>query len=318
MQAPPLLVALVWTLAFVQVVAPASAHFTLLSPPPASKSAGGGKGAPPCGPPSDTGVVTEVQGGHPLQIVLNETRFHPGFYRVALSLEDRAELPPDNVVYDANGTILPPNGQPAGESARADFEVAPRFPVLADNLFAHSTNTNLMFTGEISLPNVSCERCTLQVIEFMAKHGWNDPGGYFYHHCADLKIIPDPRLPLFDPDAPDGAGGGAAGARGSDLAAGASNGGEGGAIPTTGGVAPTGGVARAGGAAPDDTAGAAFGGQSTETQDGGTGALSTPNGSEPGEDSGCSCGAVKRRNGSPSALATLGLLFALGRRRRVV
>ena len=48
----------------------------------------------------------------------------------------------------------------------------------------------------ITLPNLSCDRCTLQIIEFMAEHGANVGGGFFYHHCADLHITADPRKPL--------------------------------------------------------------------------------------------------------------------------
>jgi hypothetical protein len=37
-------------------------------------------------------------------------------------------------------------------------------------------------------PNVTCDHCTLQVIQFMSDHGLNNPGGCFYHHCADISI----------------------------------------------------------------------------------------------------------------------------------
>jgi hypothetical protein len=29
-------------------------------------------------------------------------------------------------------------------------------------------------------------------VEFMAEHGYNHGGGYFYHHCVVLQIAPDP------------------------------------------------------------------------------------------------------------------------------
>ena len=45
---------------------------------------------------------------------------------------------------------------------------------------------------DIQLPNISCAKCTLQVIQFMADHAYNQPGGYAYHHCADLQITADP------------------------------------------------------------------------------------------------------------------------------
>ena len=32
----------------------------------------------------------------------------------------------------------------------------------------------------------------------MADHVYNQPGGYSYHHCADLKITADPSKPMDD------------------------------------------------------------------------------------------------------------------------
>ena len=50
--------------------------------------------------------------------------------------------------------------------------------------------------ADIQLPNINCPKCTLQVIQFMAEHGYNQPGGYSYHHCADLQITADPAKPI--------------------------------------------------------------------------------------------------------------------------
>jgi hypothetical protein len=54
----------------------------------------------------------------------------------------------------------------------------------------------LVWETDIQLPNISCAKCTLQVIQFMANHGYNQPGGYSYHHCADLQITADSSKPL--------------------------------------------------------------------------------------------------------------------------
>jgi hypothetical protein len=71
-------------------------------------------------------------------------------------------------------------------------------PVLADGLFPHYTRpaSPQTYETDIQLPNITCEKCTLQVIQFMADHGYNQPGGYSYHHCADLQITADPNKPL--------------------------------------------------------------------------------------------------------------------------
>jgi hypothetical protein len=162
----------------------AKAHFNLNQPPSPLSTQDGGKGPPPCGGDGiASNVVTKVQGGSPLTIQLFEFVFHPGHYRIALSLNSRAELPPDpDVVVDANGL-----------SVSAAIQNPPKFPILVDGLFAHTDpSSGGMFQGEVMLPNIDCAKCTLQVIEFMAEHPLNAGGGYFYHHCADLQITAQP------------------------------------------------------------------------------------------------------------------------------
>jgi len=161
----------------------AKAHFILSQPPSSLSTEDGGKGPPPCGEGIASNVVTKVQGGSPLTIRLLEFVPHPGHYRIALSLNSRAELPPDpDVVVNANGL-----------SVSAAIQNPPKFPILADGLFAHTDASSVRaWSAEVMLPNIDCAKCTLQVIEFMAEHGPNIGGGYFYHHCADLQITAKP------------------------------------------------------------------------------------------------------------------------------
>jgi len=303
--------------------ATAQAHFTLLAPPPASNSTDGGKGDPPCGPTAmPSNVVTPVMGGSKLTVKVNETIYHPGFYRIALSIKSRDELPVDNVVKDASGKILPPAGP--GNAATAEYQANPVFPVLADNLWPHTTNTK-MFTGEITLPNVNCDKCTLQVIEFMAEHASNGPkAGYFYHHCADLKITADTSKPIFDPTAGGGAGGGSSGgAGGAGGSAGASVGGTAGAVAggsggTVGAAAGSATVEVVGGggavgvaaAGAPVTAGSASAAAGAAMATGGMGPASTGDGADPG-----GCALSTHAAGSKPLLSLLLGLLALGRRR---
>ena len=77
--------------------------------------------------------------------------------------------------------------------------------MLADGLFVHAerpTGTMAPFEADVELPNISCKKCTLQVVQFMAEHGFNNPGGYSYHHCAELQITKDPAKAL-DPGMAD-------------------------------------------------------------------------------------------------------------------
>ena len=168
-------------------LASAHAHFALLQPASALAHEDGGKGAPPCGEGTDSNIVTDVQGGHPLAIRLTEFVYHPGHYRFALSVNSRAELPPDPNVVEADGLSL-----------SASIQSPVRIPVLADGVFPHVAPPVGDWQTSLTLPNLNCDKCTLQIIEFMAEHGPNVGGGFFYHHCADLRIKADPALPPAD------------------------------------------------------------------------------------------------------------------------
>ena len=79
---------------------PADAHFILREP--ASWMSQGPLGDPqkqgPCGTGpggTPTGSITAVQAGQTITVTITETIFHPGHYRIALSVHDRSELPPD-------------------------------------------------------------------------------------------------------------------------------------------------------------------------------------------------------------------------------
>ncbi len=169
----------------------AQAHFVLVAP--ANWLNQQEDGTPiklgPCGDEDDdagavpTGTVTAYQEGSQVTVTINEVIFHPGFYRIALATNDRSMLPPEPVV-------TPEAGDPCGTTT---FEDPPVFPVLADDVFEHTTPFSTPQTTTVTLPaGVTCDHCTLQVIEFMSDHSLNNPGGCFYHHCADLKIQSEP------------------------------------------------------------------------------------------------------------------------------
>ena len=147
-----------------------------------------------------TGVVTKVTGGSKLHLKIQETIFHSGHYRVALAVNSRNELPPDPITFEKytdRGVY----------SVWAAIQSPPQLPVIADGLFQHypapgEPASSLPKTPmapwetDIQLPNISCAKCTLQVIQFMADHGYNQPGGYSYHHCAELQITADSSKPM--------------------------------------------------------------------------------------------------------------------------
>ena len=151
-----------------------------------SANPGRGTAANP-GVPS--GAVTELKGGAPMNLLVQETIFHPGHYRVALA-RTAAQLPPDPVVT----THETDRGTRSQSAVIQNPAVA---PVLADGLFPHTERSAQNFNTEVMIPNIDCKGCVLQVIEFMAEHpGIAVDGGFNYHHCAIVNITADRSKPI--------------------------------------------------------------------------------------------------------------------------
>jgi hypothetical protein len=184
--------------ALAAAIAPAvSAHFKLEEP--ASWLQQDDRGDPqklfPCGgtladPGEPTGMVNAVTGGQKLKIVVNETIFHPGHYRIALARK-RNLLPPDPIVTMHDTERGP-------RSLSALIEANPQPPVLVDGLWPHTEKPTAFWETEITIPNITCEGCQLQVVQFMAEHPGVREGGFSYHHCAVLNITADPAKPSED------------------------------------------------------------------------------------------------------------------------
>jgi len=190
-------------LAFVSAVLVAAvpavthAHFKLMEP--ASWIVEDDRGDPqkgfPCGGSNtDAGkpsyAVTQAVGGSKLHLKVQETIYHPGHYRIALAVNSLSELPVDPKATTEAGA----NGQPRSLSGEIMNPVA--MPVLADGLFPHQANTDAALETDVQLPNISCKKCTLQVVQFMEQHGANNPGNYTYHHCATIAITADSKKPI--------------------------------------------------------------------------------------------------------------------------
>ena len=173
------------------------AHFKLLEP--ASWIVEDDRGDPqkgfPCGGSNtDYGkpsyAVNQAVGGSKLHLKVQETIYHPGHYRIALAVNSPAELPVDPKATTEVGA----NGQPRSLSGEIMSPV--QMPVLADGLWPHSAKLDTALETDVMLPNISCKKCTLQVIQFMEQHGINNPGNFTYHHCATIQITADAKKPI--------------------------------------------------------------------------------------------------------------------------
>lgn len=182
----------------------ADAHFVLISPaaslaqdrlgdPQKIGPCGGVSANPARGTGANPGVpsraVTSVTGGTNLPLMVQETIYHPGHYRVALA-RTASQLPPDPMV-----TVVQTERGPRSQSAVIQNPAVA--PVLLDGIFAHTERSAQNFEATIPIPNINCPNCVLQVIEFMADHpGIAVDGGHSYHHCAVLNITADPAKPI--------------------------------------------------------------------------------------------------------------------------
>lgn len=172
-----------------------SAHFKMLSPAGwiVEDMRGDPQKTTPCGgtlddPGTPTGFVTAVKGGGKLTISLDETIFHPGHYRIALA-RSMDGLPPDPEV-----TMQQTDRGP--RSLSATIETNPEPPILIDGLWAHTERPTAPYGMYLDVPNINCEGCVLQIIQFMANHPGVREGGFSYHHCAILNITADPEKPI--------------------------------------------------------------------------------------------------------------------------
>jgi hypothetical protein len=173
----------------------ASAHFILLEPRSwlVENRLGDPQKAGPCGgtsadPGTPTNAIGKVMGGARIHLKVQETIYHPGHYRVALAVNSRAELPADPQAATRDTERGP-------WSVSAPIANPAQLPVLADGLFVHTSKSADPFEADVQLPNISCAKCTLQITQFMAEHGVNKDGGFYYHHCADLQITADASKP---------------------------------------------------------------------------------------------------------------------------
>jgi hypothetical protein len=287
----------------------AHAHFTLLEPASWIEEDADGdpqKGGP-CGPRAGeshtpTDMITTYTAGQKVMVKWEETVPHPGHFRIALA-ENRDDLVDPVIQYD--GLCNP----------TSPIQFSDELPVLADNVHPRTSTagTGPMFMHEITLPSgMTCEKCTLQVIQFMTAH---TPSCYYYH-CADIKIVAAAGTGGASGAAGTsnaGSGGGAAGRGASGMGAGTGGAaaGTGAQIPT-----PTGGGGGAGGMPAGGTgttggmpalAGTTGGAPLTGGVGGGTGSTSSAS---------SSCG-VSDGSGSHvgAAFATLALPFLAARRR---
>jgi MYXO-CTERM domain-containing protein len=308
----------------------AAAHVRLVYPTPRYPSPMGMDDSSnikegPCGRTGDSRTtdmtrVTVLEPGATITVQFNETINHPGFFRISF----------DN---DGQDAFVAP-------SMRSQVQTGPTFtlPVLLDNIADKSGG---MYTAMVTLPNVECERCTLQLIQVMVNANimsWDaGPDADIYFTCADIALRRASGgggmggMSGSGPGAGSGGVGGTGGAAGGIGGTGGMTSGGVGGVATggtagfatggtaTGGVATggtaTGGVATGGGGGSPATGGSPTGGGAPAGGTSTAGTTSAPTDSPPDEEGGCRV-APTSRGGHVFLAAAVAALAVFVRRRR--
>jgi len=177
--------------ALLLAAAPAAAHVRLVSPP---SRYGDAMKTGPCGLPGGvrSANVTTLAPGQQVTVTFDELIDHPGYYRIAFDPAGDAALAPPT--WDPVALAW---SNPAGVLVLAD-----RIPDAAGGL-THGAVT-------VTLPDLECSGCTLQLIQVMTDKPPYDGLDDFYYQCADLVLTSTPgTAPPQPPGAP--ASGGCAG-----------------------------------------------------------------------------------------------------------
>jgi hypothetical protein len=125
----------------------------------------------PCGQVTDgrTDKVNVFAPGQTIEVVWAETTNHPSYYRIAFDREGDDDLP----IFSGSG-IGAASIDPSG-ICPVDGQV-----ILAYDMDDRAGGTH---TAQVTLPNVECESCTLQVVQFMY-----DTIRPYYFQCADIAL----------------------------------------------------------------------------------------------------------------------------------
>jgi hypothetical protein len=145
---------------------PAAAHVRLESP---ASRYGDEMKQRPCGVIGGvrTTRVTTVRPGDAVTVIFDEFIDHPGYFRIAFDPAGDAALGPP--IWNGAAFVNPPG-----------------VGVLEDRI----PNPPGLTHGEVrvALPDVECDRCTLQLIQVMTDKPPFDGVDDFYYQCADLRL----------------------------------------------------------------------------------------------------------------------------------
>jgi hypothetical protein len=227
----------------------AGAHVSLTDPPPRLAGDAGGTQlkVAPCGQNQNgrTDTVTEFLPGETITVAWDEYINHPSYYRISFDVDGDDDFP----IRADMDSVDPDTDDPESVNPVGDVVLA----------YVHEDPDMGNYSVEVTLPNVQCENCTLQLIQFMYDKVGNNSDDEYYFQCADIALRGD----VLGSGGGSGSGGTTSGGgSGGDVSGGASStGGDGSGGTTATGGGASGGASTGGGTS---TGGAmSTGGQAT-------------------------------------------------------
>lgn len=127
-------------------------HARLTIPTPRSNDSGIKTG--PCGGLARSATPTLVQGGQSLVLSWQETVNHPGKFLFAMSMGNDAN-------FQSNPLVTVNDSQNSGALPH-------------------------LYSTVVTIPNINCDTCTIQMIQSMEE---NPSAPSYYYSCADIKIV---------------------------------------------------------------------------------------------------------------------------------
>ena len=137
----------------------------------------------PCGQQQNerTTTVTDYTGGETITVTFGEYIDHTSYYRIALDVDGDDSFPqrPEEAVQQQGDD--PESIHPLSDITDTSLDVYILQYYTNDGSAGFMQETS--YSTEVTLPNIDCQNCTLQLIQFM----YNDPEPHYYQ-CADITI----------------------------------------------------------------------------------------------------------------------------------
>ena len=141
--------------------------------------------------------VYTYEPGQTITVSVKEYVSHPSYFRIAFDADGDDDFKPPASIKPIDPARMCPDG-PGDHCGTSDFYNSPAVLPGMDNLDPHlaTPGAGTRFTWKVTLPDVECLNCTLQLIQVMeddGPHGPYDPApgvgiADVYYQCIDLVL----------------------------------------------------------------------------------------------------------------------------------